>query len=174
FPKTGVRDQMRLNVRYTPMSGAKADIPEPPLCANSRHWPPAMSSLPPQCKISSQLFKFAPLLRGELVSPQLNVDLVERAAERERHLRVVFVDDRRPSVLPDIETLVEREPERLGQIDATLGHLPAIDRERSGSGLADATAIVCEIENDGMSARRKRVLACDAILVLLLVSVFVA
>src|SRR5262245_5033869 len=133
-----------------------------------------MSSLPAQCKISSQLFKFAPLLRGELVSPKLNVDLVERAAERERHLRVVFVDDRRPSVLPDIETLVEREPERLGQLDATLGHLPAIDRERSGSGLADAAAIVCEIKNDGVFARRERLRTRDAVLVLLLVGVLVA
>src|SRR5262249_49628280 len=122
-------------------------------------------------KVPSQLFKLATLLWSELIRSKLNINLVERAAELEGHLRVVFVDDRRPRVFADIETLVERKPKRLGKLNATLGDLLAADDRRSSSRLAGTAAIVCEIENQGVLAGRQRVLTCDAVFVLLLIRV---
>src|SRR2546429_9787614 len=80
---------------------------------------PRGSSLDPQCKILLKLLEFASLVGTELIGAELDLDLIERPGELERHLRIVLVDDGRSSVLADVETLVEREPERLGQFDAT-------------------------------------------------------
>jgi hypothetical protein len=93
-----------------------------------------------QREILFKLFKLASFLGSELVGAKLNLDLVEYASELKRHLQVVFVDDGRTGVLADVETFIEREPNRLGQVDATPTDLLSIDGERSSSGPADAAA----------------------------------
>jgi hypothetical protein len=101
-----------------------------------------------------EALEFAVLLGAEAVGPKIDLDLVQRAVEPERHLRVIFVDDRRSGIFADIETLVEREADGLGELDATSGDLVAVDTERSASPLADAAAIVGEVEDDRMLAGR--------------------
>jgi hypothetical protein len=49
------------------------------------------------------------LFSGVKSSGQARSRPSERPGELERHLRVVFVDDRRSGVLADVETLIERE-----------------------------------------------------------------
>jgi hypothetical protein len=68
-------------------------------------------SLHPQCKVPSEPLELASLLGTELIGPELDLDLLERATELERHLRVVLVDDRRSGVLADVKAFVQREPE---------------------------------------------------------------
>jgi hypothetical protein len=84
--------------------------------------------------------KLASFLGSELVGAKVNLDLVQYSSELERHLRVILVDDGRTGVLADVEAFVEREPNRLGQVDATPTDLLSIDGERSSSGPADAAA----------------------------------
>jgi hypothetical protein len=79
--------------------------------------------------------KFAVLFGREPVVPKIDLDLVERASELEGHLRIVFVDHRRSSVFANVETLVERKADRLGERDAPRGNLLAIDTEGSVSPL---------------------------------------
>src|SRR5215813_7288492 len=111
-------------------------------------------SLDPQGKIRLTSFEFTAILRCELAGAELDLDLVEGAAELERHLCVVFVDHRRSRVFADVETLVEREPKWLGQLDAALGDLLAVDRKRPLSTLAEASTVVGKVESDDVFARR--------------------
>jgi hypothetical protein len=120
-----------------------------PVGATTRRHP----LLYPQRKVPFEPIKLASFLRSELVGAKVNLDLVKYASELERHLRVVLVDDGRTGVLTDVEAFVEREPNRLGQVDATLTDLLTIERKRSSSGPADAAAVVGEVETDGVFAR---------------------
>src|SRR5258705_4989878 len=101
------------------------------LCCQERTFPlvllqqrePRGSSLDPQCKVLLKLLEFASLVGTELIGAELDLDLIERPSELERHLRIVLVDNRRSSVLADVKAFVQREAEGRGVLDAALGHL---------------------------------------------------
>src|SRR5262245_34981380 len=135
---------------------------------------PDDASLDPQGKILLTSFKFTAILRCELAGAELDLDLVKGAAELERHLCVVFVDHWRSRVFADVETLVEREPKRLGQLDAAFGDFLAVDRKRPLSTLAGAPAVVGKVESDDVFARREPISRRYAVLVLLLDRILVA
>src|SRR5262245_46744861 len=58
---------------------------------------------------SSEALEFTSRRGREFVDAELDLHLLERSRELERHFRVVLIDDRRASILSDVETLVERE-----------------------------------------------------------------
>src|SRR5262249_49365581 len=119
-------------------------------------------------------FELASLFRSQLVCTEVDDDLVERATELEWHFCVVFVDNRRTGVLANVEALIEREPQRLGQQNAPLSNFLAVDGERSSSRVADTTAVVSKIKPDCVLARCEGVGPRDTKLVFLLVGIFVA
>jgi hypothetical protein len=65
------------------------------------------ASLVPHCKVLLEPIEFASLVGTELIGAELDLDLIERATELERHLRIVLVDNRRSRVLADVKTFVE-------------------------------------------------------------------
>src|SRR5262249_5646264 len=85
--------------------------------------------------------------------------------ELERHLVGVVLDDRRAGVLADIKHLVERETTADRTLDLALGHLLAVHAERVGVALANAPAVVVEVELAG----RELLNGGDAVLLLRLV-----
>src|SRR5262245_64812075 len=80
---------------------------------------------------------------------QLDHELVELASELERHLVGVVLDDRRAGVLADVKHLVERETTADRTLDLALGHLLAVHAERVGVALANAPAVVVDVELAG-------------------------
>src|SRR5262245_14922669 len=135
---------------------------------------PDDASLDPQGKILLTSFKFTAILRCELAGAELDLDLVKGAAELERHLCVVFVDHWRSRVFADVETLVKREPKRLGQVDAAFGDFLAVDRKRPLSTLAGPPAVVGKVESNDVFAGRELISRRYAVLVLLLNRILVA
>src|SRR5262249_31507890 len=127
-----------------------------------------------QCVIPLEPFELASLFRSELVCTEVDYDLVERATELEWHFCVVFVDNWRTGVLTNVEALIEREPQRLGQQNATLCDLLAVDGEHSISWFTRAATVVGKIETDRVLARRDWVRPHDAKFVLFLVRIFIA
>src|SRR5262249_11799565 len=71
-----------------------------------------------------------PRRRVSCLGFQLDHYLIELAAELERHLVGVVLDNRRAGVLADVEGFVERETNTDGTLDVTFGHLLAVHAER--------------------------------------------
>src|SRR5262245_38069107 len=140
----------------------------------SRRRTPDDPSLDPQGEILLTSFKFTAILGCELAGAELDLDLVKGAAELERHLCVIFVDHRRSRVFADVETFVERESNRLGQLDAAFGDFLAVDRKRPLSALSEAPTVVGKVEPNDVFARRKLISRRYAVLVLLLKRILVA
>src|SRR5262245_39996238 len=140
----------------------------------SRRRTPDDPSLDPQGEILLTSFKFTAILRCELAGAELDLDLVKGAAELERHLCVVFVDHRRSRVFADIEAFVERESNRLGQLDAAFRDFLAVNRKRPLSTLAGAPAVIGKVESNDVFARRELISRRYAVLVLLLNRILVA
>src|SRR5262245_10368262 len=110
-----------------------------------------------------EFLKLTSLVGRQLVFAELDHDLLQRARELERHLRVVLVNDWRAGVHPDVKTLVEGKlAQWTGLLDAPLAHGLAIDDECSLASLAETTAVVDEIKSNGVLARRELVGPDDA------------
>jgi hypothetical protein len=67
---------------------------------------------------------------------QFNRELLELAGEPERHLVGVVLEHRGAGVFADVEGLAEGEAKTHGALDPVLGHLPAVDGERTEAALA--------------------------------------
>src|SRR6476469_8782773 len=92
---------------------------------------PAVMLLSRHCQYDSEPLNGGTLSTGQIIRTEPELHLAECSVELERHLRVVFIDDRRARILSDVKTLVQREPEGRGLIDAAFRHLFAIDSERA-------------------------------------------
>src|SRR5262252_4157451 len=101
-------------------------------------------------RLVGQFLELLLVVEAEAALAELDLDLLERTRELERHLLQVVLDDGRASVLADIERFVEREASRNGLLDLALRDLLAVHGERAGAALAVAGAIVLEVELDGV------------------------
>src|SRR6516225_11532656 len=76
-------------------------------------------------------FKRLHVARLKSALADFNDDFVDLARELERH--VVIKVHRRAGILADIETFLEREPDRNSLLESPLRHFPAIHRKRRGA-----------------------------------------
>src|SRR6476646_4094180 len=105
--------------------------------------------------------------------PELELDLLQRATELERHLRVILIDDWCSCVLTDVETFVQRKPERAGILNATFHDLLAINGQCSPAAFTNPATVVGEVEGYSVLARHELLTAGDARLALLLVGILI-
>src|SRR6516225_3413646 len=116
-----------------------------------------------QCEILSQLFQFASLLGCELIRTKLYLDFLKLTRELEWHLRIVVVNHWRSGVLADVEAFIEGKfADGRGMLDTTFGHFLAVDRKSPKSAFAKTTAVVFEVENNRVPARREFLSAGNA------------
>ena len=78
----------------------------------------------------------------------LDGDLGDLAGEPVRRRNPVVLDDRRLAVFADVGPFVGREDHRLRPLDPPFGHLLAVDEDRPHAPLAEAAAVVGELEAD--------------------------
>src|SRR5262245_14572899 len=101
-------------------------------------------------------------VRGpELLRRKVDLGLLDRPPESKRGL--IEVAHRRAGVLAGVERLVRREPAKDRLLDPALRHLLAVHEQRAGAALADAAAVVLELEAEGVLAGRQLVLAGDLV-----------
>src|ERR1035441_4651179 len=105
-----------------------------------------------------QFLEFYLILGRKSALAEFNHDFLELAGELERHLTLVIFHNRRAGVLADVERLIKREAQGDGVVDLALRYLLAVHRERAGAALAEAGAVVFEVELDGMLAGGKLVI----------------
>src|SRR5262245_41741923 len=101
------------------------------------------------------------IIAGELHWSKLEGELVKLAGEAERRL-VVFVVNRRARIDAHIEGFIDGQEEWDSVRDLVGGNFLVIHLEDAGASLAKAGAIVFEVEDDGMLARRERLLTFPA------------
>src|SRR5262249_13453196 len=90
---------------------------------------------------------------------KVGLDPLDRPAKWERSL--VGVTHRRAGILTRVERLVGREPAKDRLINPALRHFLAIHEQHAGAALANAAAVIRELEADGVLAGRQWVLAGD-------------
>ena len=93
--------------------------------------------------------------RGQLLRPEIEGQLVDRAIEAEGHLVVLIVHPG-AGVGPDIEGLVERQCERDCLGDLQRADLATVHLQHAGAALPEAGAVIREVEHDRVLARRER------------------
>src|SRR5215831_2004210 len=111
----------------------------------------------------------APFLVAEVLRLQNHDELLQRSREGERHPAFVFLQYWGARVLADVEGFIEREANADGLRNFALGDLFFIDQERRGRALADAAALIVELNANDVIARRERLIGGNAIFVLRLV-----
>src|ERR1700733_14472157 len=70
---------------------------------------------------------------------------------------MIILADGCAGILADVERFIGGNAERNGSLDAPFGDLFAVDEQLRCTRLAEAAAVVGEIKDDGVIARRKRV-----------------